>query len=586
MWAFVLGIVGFIWLAHDLPDVSDLPPPGREATITVKAVNGATLANYGPVRGQWLSYENVPEVMILALLAVEDRRFFQHGGVDYLGIGRAMLANLRAGGVSQGGSTLTQQLAKNLFLSSERRLKRKIQELLLAYWLEREFSKEQILTLYLNRVYFGAGTYGIDAASETYFGHSAQRLSLPEAAMLAGLVKAPSRLAPSHNYEGALARSRQVLAAMVDAGFLTPQAMQRAKNNPPAMARDAAGPDVRYFTDWVRTRADTLIGKQYGPVTILTTLDTTAQMAGEAVLQHHLSSEGKALHVDQGALVALAPDGAVMAMMGGRSYGSSQFNRATQARRQPGSAFKPFVYLAGLEAGLSPQTVLVDGPVTIDGWTPQNFSQGYAGPVSLRQAFSRSLNTVAVRVSQQAGPAAVAALAKRLGIESPMMPVPSIALGASGTSLLELTAGYAALASGGEKVQPYAIIEIQNRQGQVLYRYRPKARPRVARPDHVAALVSMMVDTITQGTGRAAQIDRPAAGKTGTSQDYRDALFVGFTSDLVAGIWVGNDNDSPTNKVTGGALPARIWHDFMIDAHVGRPVRPLPALSLLIENRR
>ncbi len=585
VWCGILGVIGFGWVAHDLPDISNLPAPGRETSAVVKAVNGATLANYGPVRGQWLVYEEIPEVMILSLLAVEDRRFFQHGGVDPVGIGRALVANLRAGGVSQGGSTLTQQLAKNIFLSSERSLKRKVQEMLLAFWLERSYSKEQILTLYLNRVYFGAGTYGIDAASETYFGHTARRLSLPEAAMLAGLVKAPSRLAPSHNYKGAKARSDQVLDRMVDAGFITVEAMVRAKNSAPAMARDAAGPDVRYFTDWVLSEVDRLLGARHGPVTILTTLDPTAQRAAEAVLKQKLDEAGKARNVGQGALVSLAPDGAVMAMMGGKSYGESQFNRVTQARRQPGSAFKPLVYLAGIEAGLSPQAIFVDGPVTVDGWTPQNFAEDYAGPVSLSQAFARSLNTVAVRVSQHAGPRSVAALGKRFGIESSLLPVPSIALGASEMTLMELTKVFAVFANGGERVTPYAIVEIQDRHGQILYRYQPQTRQRVARPDHVAAVVALMEESMQTGTGRAALIDRPAAGKTGTSQDYRDALFVGFTSDLVTGIWVGNDDDSPTRHVTGGTLPAQIWRDFMIDAHVGRPVRPLPSLRGLAERR-
>lgn len=577
-------MIGFGWIVHDLPDISNLPPPGHETSAIVKAVNGATLATYGPVRGQWLVYEEIPEVMILALLAVEDRRFFQHGGVDLFGIGRALIANMRAGGVSQGGSTLTQQLAKNIFLSSERSLKRKAQEMLLAFWMERSYSKEEILALYLNRVYFGAGTYGIDAASETYFGHTARRLSLSEAAMLAGLVKAPSRLAPSHNYRGAKARSDQVLDRMVDAGFITPQAMARTKDSPPVMARDAAGPDVRYFTDWVLAEVDRLLGPDHGPVTVLTTLDPTAQRAAETVLRQKLDEVGKARNVGQGALLSLAPDGAVMAMMGGRSYGESQFNRVTQAHRQPGSAFKPLVYLAGFEAGLSPQAIFVDGPVVIGGWTPQNFAENYAGPVSLSQAFARSLNTVAVRVSQHAGPHAVAALGRRFGIESTLLPVPSIALGASEMTLMELTKVYAALANGGERVTPYAIVEIQDRHGQVLYRYRPVPRQRVARPDHVASIVALMVESMQAGTGTAAVLDRPAAGKTGTSQDYRDALFVGFTSDLVTGIWVGNDDDTPTRYVTGGTLPAQIWHDFMIDAHIGRPVRPLPSLKSLARN--
>ncbi len=575
IWGGILGAMALLWLAHDLPDLETLPAPGREATVVVKAVNGKTLASYGPVYGDWLAYEDVPEPFILALLAIEDRRFFTHGAFDPRGILRAVWSNLRAGRFREGGSTLTQQLAKNLFLSPERSLRRKAQELMLAFWLEREFSKKQILTLYLNRVYFGAGTYGLDAAARTFFGHSARRLTLSEAAMLAGLVKAPSRLAPTSNPAAARARGERVLAAMVDAGFLTPEAAARARARPPRLAPDAAGSDVRYFTDWVRMQADAILGDPAQPMVILTSLDPTIEAAAEAVLKEHLEREGESRGVDQGALVALAPDGAVLAMMGGRSYGKSQFNRATQARRQPGSAFKPFVYLAGFEAGLAPDTLFEDAPVTIDGWSPRNFSDHYRGPVTLHEAFARSINTVAVRVAQYAGFSAVAAMAKRAGIESPLPALPSIALGSAELSLLELTGAYASFANGGYRVTPYAIVEIAAPDGEVLYRYRPRTGPRVADEAAVGALLSMMTEVIRSGTGRAAAIDRPAAGKTGTSQDFRDAVFVGFTSDIVAGVWVGNDDNRPTRHVTGGGLPARIWADFMIDAHIGRPPRPL-----------
>lgn len=576
VWLAILAVLAFAVIAHDLPDLADLPPPGREAVTEVQAVNGATLARYGPIRGDWLDYAEVPEAMVLALLAVEDRRFFEHGGVDPFGVARAILANLRAGGMRQGGSTLTQQLAKNIFLSSERSFRRKARELLMALWLEREFSKEQILALYLNRVYFGAGNWGIDAASRTYFGHSARRLSLAEAAMLAGLVKAPSRLAPTRDLAAARARAGQVLDAMVDAGYLTEQAADRARAAPAVLAADAAGPNVRWFTDLALARADAVTGPRDGPATILTTLDPTVWHAAEAVLTARLDEEGVASRVGQGALVALARDGAVLAMAGGRSYGESQYNRAVQASRQPGSAFKPFVYLAGFEAGLAPDSVMEDAPIEIEGWSPGNFTPGFRGPVTLREAFVHSINTVAVRVGQHAGPQAVALLAERFGFAGPIQPLPSLALGSAGVSLLDLAAGYAALANGGAGVEPYLIVEIRGAGGEVLYRHRPESPQRVARPDHVADLVSMMVDVIERGTGRAARIDRPAAGKTGTSQDFRDAVFAGFTADMVAAVWVGNDDDTPTDRVTGGGLPARIWHDFMIDAHIGRPVRDLP----------
>lgn len=575
VWCTMAGFVAFLWIAHGLPDLDDLPPPGREATITVEAANGAVLARYGPIYGDWLDYRDIPEPMILALLAIEDRRFFDHGGIDPYGILRAAFANLRRGSLREGGSTITQQLAKNLFLSHARTLRRKAEEFLMALWLERRFSKEEILTLYLNRVYFGSGTYGIDAASRTFFGHDARRLDLAEAAMLAGIVQAPSRLAPTHDYEAALARSHQVLAAMVDAGYLTPEAAARTRERPPKTAA-ATGPDIRYFTDWARSEAERLIGADPRSLVIGTTLDPAIQAAAEHALKSHIEKEGKARNVSEGALIALAHDGAVLAMMGGVSWSRSQYNRATQARRQPGSAFKPILYLAGLEAGLAPDDIEIDEPVTIEGWSPANFSGRYEGAMTLGEAFSRSVNSIAVKVWQHAGASAVLETARRLGIESPLADVPSLALGTSGIRLIELAAAYAAIANGGTLTRPYAILEIRTRSGEVLYRPTPAGGPRVIAAKDRDALVAMMERTITTGTGRAARIDRPAAGKTGTSQDYRDALFVGFSSDIVAAVWVGNDDETPMRGVTGGGLPAHIWADFMIDAHIGHPVRPLP----------
>ncbi|MFQ5347912.1 MAG: transglycosylase domain-containing protein [Rhodothalassiaceae bacterium] len=575
IWTIIASVLALLWLAHDLPDPGSLPAPGGEPAVVVKAVTGKTLASYGPIYGDWLAYEEVPEPFILALLAIEDRRFFSHGAFDPRGVLRAIWINVRAGRLQEGGSTLTQQLAKNLFLTPRRSLRRKAQELMLALWLEREFTKQQILTLYLNRVYFGAGAYGLDAASRTFFGHSARTLTLAEAAMLAGIVKAPSRLAPTHDPGAARARAETVLAAMVDAGFLTSRAAARARAHPAQLAPDAAGPDIRYFTDWVRERAQKLVRDPGQAMVILTSLDPTIEAAAEAVLREHLAREGADRDVGQGALVALAPDGAVLAMLGGRRYGESQFNRATQARRQPGSAFKPFVYLAGFEAGLGPDSVLDDAPISIDGWSPTNFSGRYRGPVALHQAFAQSINTVAVRVAQHAGLDAVAGMARRFGIESPIPALPSIALGSAELSLLELTGAYAGIANGGYRVTPYAIIEIQSPDGEILYRYHPQPRTRAVAEAPLMALVSMMTEVMREGTGRAAAIDRPAAGKTGTSQDFRDAVFVGFTSDIVAGVWVGNDDNRPMRHVTGGGLPARIWADFMIDAHIGRPPRPL-----------
>lgn len=574
VWSLIAGSGLVIYLAQDLPDISDLPPPGREQSAVVLAAGGKRLATYGSIYGDWLDYPDLPEALILALLSVEDRRFFEHRGVDVFGVARAAMTNISAGRVRAGGSTITQQLAKNLFLTPDQTVKRKAQELLLALWLEAEFSKEQILTIYLNRVYFGSGTYGVDAAARKYFDHSARRLSLAEAALLAGLVQAPSAYAPTRNLDRARARAEVVLGAMVDAGYLTEAAATRAIENPAPVAADAIGGHVRYFTDWVVDRLSAMDLPRNKPLLVYTSLNPTVQEAAAQALTKTLPAASDAA-APQGAIVALSPDGAVQAMVGGRSYGESQFNRAAQARRQPGSAFKPFVYLAALEAGLDPDTVMEDAPITIESWSPENFTGAYAGPVRLGEAFARSLNTVAVRVSERAGREAVRSIAKRLGIESDLPPHPSLALGTGDLSPLELVGAYAPFANGGRRARPYAIIEVSTLGGEILYRYRPEPGAQVVAPDDLEAMQRMMRRVVQTGTGQAARIDRPAAGKTGTSQNYRDAWFVGFTRDLVAGVWVGHDEGRAMEGVTGGGLPARIWADFMIDAHLGRPPRPL-----------
>ena len=574
-----------VYYAHDLPDVSDLPPPGQDRSMVVRAANGATLASYGAIYGDWLAYPDIPEVIVLALVAAEDRRFFHHFGVDARGIARAAVANLRVGGVAQGGSTLTQQLAKNLFLEPERTLKRKAQELLLAFWLERKFTKQQILELYFNRIYFGAGTFGIDAASRKYFGHSARQLSLQEAAMLAGLVKAPSALAPTRDPARAQARAGQVLDAMVAVEFLTEAAAERAKAEPAALAPDAVGSNIRYFTDWVQDQVRQLVGERSQPLIVETTIDPKIQAAADQALTRTLADQGTTRQAGQGAIVTIATDGAVKAMSGGVAYGKSQFNRAVQAKRQPGSAFKLFVYLAGLEAGLNAASVLDDAPITVDGWQPRNYGDNFIGPVTLADAFARSINSVAVRVSEQAGRLQSVELAKRLGIASPLIAHPSVALGTSEVSLLELTAAYGAVANGGFRVDPYAVVEVRTLAGELLYRRAPTEPEAVLAPREVAEISVMLEQVIRTGTGRRAVIDRPAAGKTGTSQEFRDAYFVGFTSDLVGGVWVGNDDGSPMKGVTGGGLPAEIWASAMIDAHVGTAVRPLLADRFVTRRR-
>jgi len=579
VWGIILGIITMAYLAHDLPDLDNLPAPGAgDQAIIIKAANGATLVRNGPIYGDWIRYEEVPDALVRAFTSVEDRHFFEHSGVDGRGLARAVVTNVKRGRIRAGGSTITQQLAKNLFLSSDRTMTRKARELLLAFWLEQKFTKEQILTLYLNRVYFGGGAYGVDAASRKFFGHSARNLSIAESAMLAGLVKAPSRLAPHINPKGAWDRAKVVLGAMVDSGALTEAAADKIKNQPPTVRGSAAGNDVRYFTDWVTSEATRVLPEAQGrSLVIYTTLDPGVQRAAAMALERGLSGEGKQRGASQGAIVALEHDGAVRAMVGGADYGESQYNRAVQALRQPGSAFKLFSYLAAFEAGIKPEDHFKDAPISIDGWSPKNYSGEFGGDMTVREAFARSINTVAVQVAERAGRDRVAAMAKRLGISTNVTPLPSLPLGTEEVKLIDLTGAYTSIANGGFSVEPYAILEMTTLEGEVIYRKLPeRPRPVLAFPV-VEDMASMLKSVVDWGSGKNAKVDRDAAGKSGTSQDSRDAVFAGFTSDMTATVWIGNDDGTPMKGVTGGGLPARIWSDFMLEAHAGAPVRPLLA---------
>ena len=576
IWALIGVIATVAWYGYDLPDAGQLGAVERTPTITLVGSDGGEIASFGDLYSRPVQLADLPPALIQAVLATEDRRFYDHFGLDLIGSLRAAYVNLRAGRIEQGGSTITQQLAKNIFLSPERTIKRKVQETLLALWLERKLSKGEILTLYLNRVYLGAGAYGFDAAARRYFGKPAARVSLSEAAMLAGLLKAPSRYAPSRDLALARARASQVLANMVAAGYLAPAQAGAAKRRPAALkAPPRAATGARYFADWVLEQVPRYVGHTRRDLRVVTTLDRGLQRAAGRVVREALSKHGARLNVGQGALVALTPHGAVRAMVGGRSYAESQFNRAVQALRQPGSAFKLFVYLAGLEAGLEPDDVMRDEPVRIGDWQPRNYAGTYSGEVTLRQALARSINTVAVKVSERAGRARVIEAARRLGLTAELKPHPSLALGAAEVSLLDLTTAYAPLANGGEGVWAHAITEIRDGAGQVLYRRRGSGLGRVIGPRELAQLNDMLSAAIAEGTGKAARLGRPAAGKTGTSQDFRDAWFIGYTADLVAGVWLGNDDAAPMKGVTGGRLPARIWRDFMSAAHAGRPPRPI-----------
>ena len=574
----MIGIGGLVaWYGYDLPDLEKLETPSRRPSITLLASDQSVLATYGDLHAGAVKFDDVPPYLIQAIVATEDRRYFDHSGIDMIGIIRAAYINLWAGAIRQGGSTLTQQLTKNLFLTPERSLKRKIQELLLAFWMEARFSKKQIFSIYLNRVYLGAGTYGVAAAARHYFGRPARALSLRQATVIAGLLKAPSRYSPFRDPKAAVQRGNQVIANMVDAGFLDLADARIASRAPLQLVTRGTGSGARYFSDWLLERAAGFVGHSDRDLIVRTTLSPRLQRIGEIHLSRTLTAAGRRFNVHQGAVVALAPDGAIRAMVGGRNYGASQFNRATQALRQPGSAFKLFVYLAGLESGMTPDAPVMDTPVTIDGWRPRNYDGKYRGRVKLREALAQSLNAAAVRISEHVGRRRVVAAAERLGITAPLKAGPSIALGASEVNLMELTGAYAVLANRGYPVWPYGIIEIRDGAGTLLYRRSGSGANRLVEPRIVAALQSMLSDVIRTGTGRAARLTRPAAGKTGTSQDFRDAWFVGFSAELVTGVWLGNDESTPMKKVTGGGLPARLWRGFMTDALKGVPARQLRA---------
>ena len=574
IWLLVLlgGMVA--WYAYDLPEVDSIAA-ARQPSVTLLAADGTLLASYGEVHGARVSVAQLPPHLPLAVLAVEDRRFYQHGGVDFLGLLRAGFANLRAGRIVQGGSTVTQQLAKNLFLTPERTLRRKVQELLLALWLERKFTKDQILGLYLNRVYLGAGTYGVDAAARRYFDKPATEVNLYEAALLAGLLKAPSRYNPVRSQDRAARRTSQVLAAMIDAGFITADEAAQARREK-TRGRVAAGAQARYFTDWVMAQVSAYIGPADRDLTVITTLNPGTQRIAEVELAALLDGEGAKRRVGQGALVLMDPGGAVRAMVGGRSYSVSQFNRATQALRQPGSAFKPFVYLAGLEDGLRPGDKLLDAKITIEGWSPRNYGRKYLGEVTLREAFARSLNSVAVRVSEAAGRDRVVAAARRLGITSKLAARPAIALGASEVTLLELTGAYATFANRGHGAWPYGILEVRGPEGELLYGRAGGGPGRLVAPRAVEDMTDMMTAAVAWGSGKAANPGRPAAGKTGTSQDFRDAWFIGYTAEVVAGVWLGNDDGAAMDRVSGGSLPAALWGRVVARTLDGAPPRRLP----------
>lgn len=577
LWAGIAVVGAGVWVSAHLPPIHSLEVPKRPPVIRIAGLDGSILATRGEQAGTNVPLAELPPHLPNAFIAIEDRRFYSHYGIDPQGIARAVVANVTRRGVSQGGSTITQQLAKNLFLTQERTLWRKLQEAELALWLEHKYSKKQILELYLNRVYFGSGAYGVEAAAQRYFGKSARAVTLAEAAMLAGLVKSPSRLAPNRNQEAAEARAQVVLGAMADTGLITPAQAKATLGHPAYVVQPVGAGTINYVADWIGEVLDDLVGRIETDILVETTIDPKLQYVAEAAIIDELAAKSVKFNVSQGALVAMTPQGAVRAMIGGRNYGDSQFNRAVTAKRQPGSAFKPFVYLTALEQGLSPDTVRQDAPVNIKGWTPENYSREYYGDVTLTQALAMSLNTVAVRLGLEVTPKAVVRTAHRLGIASKLEPNASIALGTSEVSMVELVGAYATFANHGRAVAPYVIERIRNDAGKTLYKRNADNLGQVVEPRHVAMMNAMMQETLLTGTARKAEIPGwPAAGKTGTSQDFRDAWFVGYTANLVTGVWLGNDDNSPTRKTTGGGLPVEVWTRFMRVAHQGVPVASLP----------
>src|SRR5690348_10348723 len=551
--------------------------------IRVRAANGQVLVSMGPSFGKWLTYDQIPQEMRAALISTEDRRFRSHVGVDPIGLVRAVGSAIIEGHRVRATSTITQQLARNIFLTNKRDYVRKFKEAILALALERKFSKDQILELYLNREYFGGGAYGIDAASRKFFGHGADHLSLGEAAILAGLVKAPSNYAPTADVEAARNRSGVVLETMVKNGFITADEAAAAKPAEVRIQPTTSNNSVRYFTDWALPQLDTLIDQTTDPIDVWTTLDPGMQVAADKAIRAN-APDGA-----QGALVAIDRDGAVRAMVGGKDYVSSIYNRATQAERQPGSSFKLFVYLSALESGMKPTDTIVDEPVTIDGWSPRNAERENLGPVTLREAFSRSINTVSAKIGQQVGFSTIADMARRFGITTPISTYPSMVLGSSDVRLIEMTRAFASVASGGVAVTPYGIRRVVTADGRILYNHDADEERVLVAPWVAAEMTDLLQSAVLSGTGRAAQIGRPVAGKTGTTTLNKDGWFIGFSSGLTTGVWMGRDDAKPVPGLQGGTAPARAFHDFMSVAVANRPIQqfqtqvPMPDWQLTPE---
>jgi penicillin-binding protein 1A len=536
--------------------------------IRVRANDGTVIVSLGPSFGEWLSFSEIPPIMREAMVAVEDRRFRSHPGVDPIGIARALKVRVDRGSWVQGGSTITQQLARNIFLTNNRTFGRKVKEAILALALEQRFTKDQILELYLNRVYFGGGAYGIDAASRRFFGHSATDLSLSEAAIIAGLVKAPSNYSPTADAEAARDRASVVLDLMVETEAITPAQAAGAEPAEVKIVPTSKSNSFRYFTDWALPQLDMMIDETVEPIEVWTTLDLEMQRAADAAINANTPAGA------QGALVALDRGGAVRAMIGGRDYVDSLYNRATQAVRQPGSSFKLFVYLAALETGYMPGDVIVDEPVSINGWSPRNSTRGYSGQVTIREAFARSINTIAAKLGQAVGFRTVADMAQRFGITTEVNTHPSMVLGTSEVRLLDMTRAFASVSQKGVAVVPFGIRRVTTADGELLFEHQVDESRVLVAPWVAAQMTDLLQAAVMTGTGRAAQIGRPVAGKTGTTSSNKDGWFIGFSSGLTTGVWMGRDDAKALPGLQGGRAPARAFHDFMVKAVADRPVQP------------
>jgi penicillin-binding protein 1A len=579
LWAGIALIGVIAYYGAQLPSSNTWSIPDRPPNIRILAADGSLISNRGATGGEAITYRELPYYVPAAIIASEDRRFMSHFGVDPIGLAAVAVESIQARGVTRGASTITQQVAKNLFLTPDQTLGRKVQEAILAVWLEQNYTKEEILELYMNRVYFGSGATGIEAAAQTYFGVSARNLSLGQAAMLAGLLPAPSAYNPKSNPERAIERQRLSLNAMAEEGYITKEEAAAAQIDPSQSVRTRVAGSESYVADWVESLMTSYLGEVKTDVVVQTTIDWKMQRDAEFIVKEAVANEGPKRGFTQGALVAMDVDGTVRAMVGGVDYQKSQYNRAVTAKRQPGSTFKPFVYLAAMEKGYTPDTLAEDAQFDYKGWSPRNASGKYAGTVTLRQGLAYSLNTITARLAIDVTPEVVVDVATRMGISSPLTPVPSIALGTQEVNLLELTSAYAPFANGGMGIIPNVITNIKSKDGEVLYEASNAGPGRVIAPNVLAEMDDMLKTAVEVGTGKGANLNGwEFGGKTGTTQDAKDALFVGFTAAMVTGVWLGND-DSTKTTLSGGNVPAAIWSEFMTKAHEGKQVASLPGGS-------